>query len=88
MTAARRVAGIRRAIESKAMSGSIRFIPSCRCRPASRWHARDRKAGAINAALLAASVLALSDTRWRHGSRPGARRNRRGRGTSRDEGKA
>ena len=50
-------------IESKALSGQdSRRIRSCKCPPACR-SARSRSAGlgAINAALLAASVLALND---------------------------
>ena len=57
-------AGVRRAGRiARRWPASTRCYRSCRCRPAfrsARW--RSASAGAINAALLAAAVLALHDT--------------------------
>ena len=46
-------------VESKALKGWTRCFRSCRCRRAFRWRRwRSASAGAINAALLATSILA------------------------------
>jgi 5-(carboxyamino)imidazole ribonucleotide mutase len=59
-------------VETKALAGRTRCCRSCRCRRRAGRHAAIGKAGAVNAALLAAAVLALSDPaiaarldRWR-----------------------
>ena len=61
-------------VPSKALSGMDSLFRSSRCRRAfrlARW--RSAKPGAVNAALLAAAVLALSDESSRRGSRRGGR---------------
>ena len=48
-------------IESNALNGRTARCPSSRCREARRWNALHRQGGAINAALISASVIALMD---------------------------
>jgi 5-(carboxyamino)imidazole ribonucleotide mutase len=68
-------------VESKASRARTACCPSCRCRRAFPVGTLAiGKPGAVNAALLAAAVLALNDTALAPGSTPSAPPDRNGRG--------